>query len=156
MDLSDYYISVFLNNANITEVCGLWVVSRMQSPQGGFVFGWWSGKGTQQFSVSDCINLQSVHLQTEHQAFLLWGCTQPVGLGAWEPWMQFLLLCPDLSSRVCSDFLSGTGDRFEQRPNSEAEKCTFSPFLPAAHDHALHNTSLPNSFCLKVLLSKLL
>lgn len=39
MDLSDYYISVFLNNANITEVCGLWVVSRMQSPQGGFVFG---------------------------------------------------------------------------------------------------------------------
>lgn len=79
MDLSDYYISVFLNNANITEVCGLWVVSRMQSPQEGFVFGWWSGKGTQQFSVSDCINLQSVHLQTEHQAFLLWGCTQPVG-----------------------------------------------------------------------------
>lgn len=77
-------------------------------------------------------------------------------LGAWEPWMQFLLLCPDLSSRVCSDFLSGTGDRFEQRPNSEAEKCTFSPFLPAAHDHALHNTSLPNSFCLKVFLSKLL
>lgn len=80
-------------------------------------------------------------------------------LGAWEPWMQFLLLCPDLSSSVCSDFLCGTGDRFEQRPSSVAEKYTFSPFLPAAlhdHDHALHNTSLRNNFCLKVLPSKLL
>lgn len=37
-------VSVILNAANMAEVCGLWGASRMQSPQGGFVFGWWSGK----------------------------------------------------------------------------------------------------------------
>lgn len=45
MELSDRYVSVILNMANMTEVCGLWVASRIQSPQGGFVFGWWSGEG---------------------------------------------------------------------------------------------------------------
>lgn len=62
---SDYYVSVILNIANMTEVCGLWVASRMQSLQGGFVFRWWPGKGTQQFAVSDCIDLQNfkTHLQ---------------------------------------------------------------------------------------------
>lgn len=65
MDLSDYYVSVILNIANMTEMCGLWVASWMQSPQEGFVFGWCSGSGTQKFIVSDCINLQNfkIHLQ---------------------------------------------------------------------------------------------
>lgn len=128
MDLSDYYVSGILNIANMTEMCGLWVASRMQSPQEGFVFGWCSGNGTEKFIVSECINLQNfkmhlqfcnqmsrktgrksfscgvverlslahvvccclltwfvflkksnVHLQTEHQAFLLWAGTQLVG-----------------------------------------------------------------------------
>lgn len=65
MDLSDYYVSMILNIANVTEVCELWVASGMQYLQGDFVFGWWPGKGTQQFAVSDCINLQNfkMHLQ---------------------------------------------------------------------------------------------
>lgn len=57
MDLSDYYVSVILNIANITEVCGFWAASRMRSPEGGFIFGWWSEESTQQFAVSDYINL---------------------------------------------------------------------------------------------------
>lgn len=28
----------------MAEVCGLWGASRMQSPQGGFGFGWWPGE----------------------------------------------------------------------------------------------------------------
>lgn len=63
MDLSDYYVSVILNIANMTEMCGLWVASRTHSPQGGFAFGWCSGNGTQKFTVSDCINLQNFKMQ---------------------------------------------------------------------------------------------
>lgn len=79
--------------------------------------------------------------------------------GAWEPWMQLLLLCPDLSSRVHSDYSKLDRRQLEQRPSSVAGKCcAFPPFLPAAlhgHNQAFHDTSLPNNFCLNVLPSKL-